>query len=136
MQWKTSGLGKKHGGLYILQQSYSDQLSVPFQLSTFPPTVLSHPDVYFSQASLIDSLCFVFCNNVDVINKSFLWHNRLGHPSLLKMHSITTSASNVSFSISDFPICIVCPIAKQKRFPFPNENYVCLSVFDLIHCDI
>lgn len=26
VQWKTIGLGKKHGGLYILQQSNFDQL--------------------------------------------------------------------------------------------------------------
>ena len=81
-------------------------------------------------------MSFVSCNNVDVTNKSVLWYNRLGHPSLLRMHGITTSATDVSFSISDFSICTICPIAKQKKFPFPNENHVCSSVFDLIHYDI
>ena len=52
------------------------------------------------------------------------------------MHSIATSASDVSFSISNFPMCSVCPIAKQKRLPFSNENHVCSLVFDLIYCDI
>ena len=79
---------------------------------------------------------FASCNNVDVTNKSVFWHNRLGHHSLSRMHCITTSASDVSFSISNFPMCSVCPIAKQKRLPFSNENHVCSLVFDLIYCDI
>ena len=52
------------------------------------------------------------------------------------MHSVTTTAFDVTFSTYDFPICTVCPLAKQKRLPFPNENHVCFSMFDLIHCDI
>ena len=118
MQWKTIGLGKKHGGLYVLQQSDSDQLSVPFQLSTFLSTVLSHPDVYFSQASLIDSLSFVSCNSVDVTNKSVLWHNRLGHPSLLKMHSITLVHLMYPFLFQIFQYVLFVLLQNKRDFLF------------------
>ena len=33
-------------------------------------------------------------------------------------------------------ICSICPITKQHRLPFSNSNFVSLSPFDLIHCDI
>ena len=32
--------------------------------------------------------------------------------------------------------CIVCPIAKQKRLPFPCSNHISSNAFDLIHCDV
>jgi len=82
VQWKTIELGKNMGVYPYCNNPIL--ISVPFKLSTFLPTVLSHLGVYSSQASLADCLPFVSCNNVDVTNKSFFWHNRLGHSFSVK----------------------------------------------------
>ena len=63
-----------------------------------------------------------------------LWHSRLGHPSDLKLQSL----SNV------FPFlqncctkqCTVYPLAKHNRLPFLFNNNMCDSPFDLVHMDI
>ena len=63
-----------------------------------------------------------------------LWHSRLGHPFDLKLQSL----SNV------FPFlqncctkqCTVYPLAKHNRLPFPFNNNMCDSPFDLVHMDI
>lgn len=35
-----------------------------------------------------------------------------------------------------FSHCDVCPLAKQRRLPFPSMNNIQDSSFSLIHCDI
>nr|XP_023882015.1 uncharacterized protein LOC111994377 [Quercus suber] len=134
LQWKTIGLGRKHDGLYILQPTNSAKLFVPIQLSNFMPTVLSHPGVY-SPSSVIADCSLVSCNNTTVSN-SVLWHNRMGHPSSSRLHLISSTIPDVIFCDKELPVCTVCPLAKQKRLPFPNENNICSSIFDLVHCDI
>ena len=32
--------------------------------------------------------------------------------------------------------CVLCPIAKQKRFSFPSYNNISDNAFDLINCDV
>ena len=32
--------------------------------------------------------------------------------------------------------CQVCPMAKLKRLPFPFNNKICASAFDLVHMDV
>ena len=32
--------------------------------------------------------------------------------------------------------CIVCPLAKQKRLPFPFDNKRVVHSFDLVHMDV
>ena len=33
-------------------------------------------------------------------------------------------------------LCKVCPLAKQKRLPFPFNNKLSSNAFDLIHLDV
>ena len=46
------------------------------------------------------------------------------------------------YCVSDVPSfhsnkeCVVCPIAKFKRLPFPNSNHISEHAFDLIHCHV
>ena len=127
-------MGRKHGGLYILQQTNSAKLSIPIQFSNFMPTVLSRLGVY-SSSSVAANCSLVSCNSSTVSN-SILWHNRIGHPSSSRLHLISSIILDVTFCDKEFPVCTVCPLAKQKRLSFPNENNICSSIFDLVHCDI
>lgn len=43
---------------------------------------------------------------------------------------------DIASCIKDCSPCNICPLAKQKRLSFPNENHLCSSIFDLIRCDI
>ena len=116
LQWKTIGLGRKHDGLYILQQTNSTKLSVPIQFSNFMPTVLSHPGVY-SPSSIVADCSLVSCNSTTVPN-SILWHNRMGHPSSSRLHLISSIIPDVIFCDKELLVCIVCPLAKQKKASF------------------
>ena len=127
-------MGRKHGGLYILQQTNSAKLFVPIQFSNFMPTVLSHPSVY-SLSSVASDCSLVSCNS-SIVSNSILWHNRMGHPSSSRLHLISSIIPNVTFCDKEFLVCTICPLAKQKRIPFPNENNIFSSIFDLVHCDI
>ena len=60
----------------------------------------------------------------------------MGHPSSSRLHLINSIIPDVIFCDKELPVCTVCPLAKQKRLPFPNENNICSSIFDLVHCDI
>ena len=64
---------------------------------------------------------------------SSLWHMCLGHPSLfrLKLASLLSS-KNISYDYN----CVVCPMAKQTRLPFPLSSISTHAPFDLLHCDI
>ena len=75
-----------------------------------------------------------FSSYVSHANLYSLWHSRLGHPSDMKLHSLGHL----------FPLlhncctkdCIVCPLAKQKRLPFPFDNKKAVHSFDLVHMDV
>jgi hypothetical protein len=120
-QWKMIGLGKQRGGLHILQQSSSPCLPAPQVLST---CIDSNKTLYSS-------------NYVRHSNDSFhVWHCRLGHPSSTRMSFISKFLTFVSGSVNSIHDCKICPLAKQKRLPFPNNNNLSTSAFDILHVDI
>lgn len=134
--WKTIRLGRKHGGLYLLQQAANAKLSIPIQLSTFMPVVLSFPGVYNPSAA---SSCNYVFNNVNSslsASKFTLWHNIMGYPSQSRLQLLSPIIPDITSCIKDCSPCYIYPLAKQKRLSFPNENHMCSSIFDLIHCDI
>ena len=67
-------------------------------------------------------------------NLSSLWHARLGHPSDVKLHALGHFLPCLQKACND--LCNVCPLAKQKRLPFPFNNKISFCAFDLIHLDV
>ncbi|KAM1068509.1 hypothetical protein ACFX2A_000471 [Malus domestica] len=62
------------------------------------------------------------------------WHQRLGHPS----HKVLRFLPNFVGSIKpcDASNCLVCPLAKQTRTPFPLSSISTVKPFELLHMDI
>jgi transposase InsO family protein len=99
------GLGKERHGLFYLQQSDS--------------------------TSSVNSVCF----NVSIKSVSDdIWHYRLGHLSLARLHLL--HASFLEISVNTEHVCTVCQLAKQRRLPFAVSKSVSNFPFDLVHCDI
>nr|XP_023873300.1 uncharacterized protein LOC111985884 [Quercus suber] len=114
--WRVIGLGKLHNNLYLLQTLENCK--------------------YASEAkSVLEPVFKSFAHSVSNtfnVNKPYLWHLRLRHVSDDKL---PYCVSDVSSSHSNKE-CVICPIAKLKRLPFPNSNHISEHAFDLIHCDI
>jgi hypothetical protein len=122
--WRMIGLGKLHNGLYLLQTQVNKSSCA---------TVVPHSSFFQSVPH--------FSNNVSapasVQSTSMqLWHYRLGHPALDKLHFLSQYVQNLPISNKSIPFCDICPLAKQKRLPFPNAGHISANNFDLIHCDI
>ena len=60
---------------------------------------------------------------------------RLGHASNNKLHALHNYIPDVQTFHSN-KNCVLCPIAKQKRLPFPSFNHIWNNAFNLIHCDV
>lgn len=63
-----------------------------------------------------------------------LWHWRLGHPAFSLSPQLKVLDNTIS--ISNKCTCIVCPLAKQTRLPFPNSMISTSFCFELIHLDV
>uniref|UniRef100_A0A2N9F8W6 Integrase catalytic domain-containing protein n=1 Tax=Fagus sylvatica TaxID=28930 RepID=A0A2N9F8W6_FAGSY len=58
------------------------------------------------------------------------------HPSRSRMSSLSHVMPTVSQDNSADFVCNICPLAKQKRLPFSNNNNLSSCPFDLVHVDI
>ena len=54
-------------------------------------------------------------------DNTFLWHQRLGHPSVDVLKSLQDMLQLKSFN---FHSCTTCPLAKQRRLSFSSNNRV------------
>ncbi|GAA0170061.1 hypothetical protein LIER_24407 [Lithospermum erythrorhizon] len=112
---KVLAVAKEANGLYMLDSS-----SLSFHLNN--TNKVSGIDVKQTEPSLVNSLVTGF--------NSTLWHQRLGHPyDIVIKHMMKFSDSQFS-NVSESP-CLVCPIAKQCRLPFPSSASVSAEVFHL-----
>ena len=104
-------------GLYLLQQSSLCSASSSL--------------VDFLSKHNISSFTAFSSNNA---HNYSLWHSRLGHPSDVKLQSL----SNIFPFLQNYCTkqCTICPLAKQKQLPFPFNNTMCDSSFDLVHMDV
>ena len=94
-----------------------------------------HRNLYIlDMHSLVSSPVESFCGSLSV--DGTLWHQRLGHPSAVKLQVLADSLyipRSVSYLDSH---CEVCPLAKQKRLSFPFPNRLSDKAFDLLHLDV
>jgi hypothetical protein len=65
---------------------------------------------------------------------SQLWHRRLGHLSNKVLSFLSNNVSKICNS--DLEECLVCPLAKQTRIPFPTSQISSTGPFALLHVDI
>ena len=71
------------------------------------------------------------------VDKTSLWHCRLGHPSPQRLVLSQSLVPNViTCNINKTFDCSICPLAKQKRLPFPSPISSSSSCFDLVQVDI
>lgn len=79
--------------------------------------------------------CFNVQSSTGHATDGMLWHMRLGHMGIDRMKDVHKQQPSVVPSI-EYINCDVCPLAKQKRLPFPVSASHSSSPFDLIHIDI
>ncbi|KAL0384763.1 UNVERIFIED_CONTAM: Retrovirus-related Pol polyprotein from transposon RE1 [Sesamum radiatum] len=103
-------VGRVLGGLYILDKA------------SFNPTYIQRIPVPFISSK---------CNMSSTVGDNWLWHQRLGHPSLPVIQHIKSIKA-----FGSWDMCDICHIAKQKRLPFPSHDIQSTQVFELIHVDV
>ena len=86
--------------------------------------------IFFYFSSSVSTVC----NNVS-LSQSELWHHHLGHPSYVKLHTMSNEL-NISSQFVHPSHCSICPLAKQKHLSFPISNKLSAAPFELIHCDV
>jgi hypothetical protein len=69
-----------------------------------------------------------------VIPDKALWHFRLGHTSLHRMHLLHSKFPYIV--VDNKGVCDICHLARQKKIPFTVSMNKAVSPFDIIHCDI
>ena len=120
--WKMIGFGKKQGGLYTLQSQFAASLLA---------------SVFDVLATLSRFSSFYFNSCTSNVDKTSLWHCRLGYPSPQRLVLLQSLVQNViTCNINKAFNCFVCSLAKQKRLPFPASISSSSSYFDLIHANI
>jgi hypothetical protein len=117
--WRMIGLGKLQNGLYLLQTSLDHSSAAKLHQASISP---------FNKVALVSAPV--------QFTPMQLWHYRLGHSSFDKLHFLHSYVQNLPSMNKNASFCDICPLAKQKRLPFPNKGHMCLNNFDLIHCDI
>jgi histone deacetylase 1/2 len=70
------------------------------------------------------------------VNKSDVWHRRLGHPSSKIVSQILCSINEKSISSEPQHFCEACQFGKSHSLPFKNSESRATHVLDLIHTDV
>lgn len=110
------GTAKKVGRLYFL-----DSVNTP---SHFHNSIPSSFAFYESN----------FLSSSPTFTRDFLWHYRLGHLPTANLKLLHTQ--NKVVSVPNHEHCSICPLAKQRRLPFPLSTSKSEKCFDLLHVDI
>ena len=103
------GTAKVSNGLYVLQESPVSNFA-----ATPSPTLVN-----------------TFCKD-----KFDIWHFRLGHIPVDKIHAIQKKSSYVTCNSNKRDACDICHFSKQKKLSFPISESKSSHAFDLLHADI
>ena len=114
-------MGKTIEGLYLLQ---FDSLQQHYCISLVD---------FLSTYKLGDVFSPYFFATATHCSLSSLRHARLGHLDP-KLHALSHVFPVLQNSCNKD--CIVCPMGKQKRLPYPFNNKLSTCTFDLVHMDV
>ncbi|CAJ2675738.1 unnamed protein product [Trifolium pratense] len=112
---KLIGTGRRHGGLYVL-----DELRVPDTAAS-----VSTSDIDLSSFRL----------NLSSSN-FYLWHSRLGHVSASRLKYLASTGALGKLQIGDISDCCGCKLAKFSALPFNKSVSISKAPFDLVHSDV
>ena len=76
----------------------------------------------------------LFCGSL--LDDGSLWHQRLGHPSAIVQHKLSSFSSVINSLSSTDKHCTICSLVKQKSLAYISHNSLSLKPFDLVHMDI
>lgn len=71
--------------------------------------------------------------NPSLADQYTLWHNRLGHAHVSKLKYIDCIKHYAHVTEQ---VCLICPLAKFTKLPFPRRESYAYKVFEFIHIDI
>ena len=77
----------------------------------------------------------IFSFSTTIVPNANSWHFRLGHTSKDKIFVLHKQFPFISINDCD-DLCNICPLAKQKKLPFPVSSSRSTKAFDLLHMDI
>lgn len=83
----------------------------------------------------INTLNFEYACAAKSVDKTTLWHRRLGHVSLSNMHFLNNSSEN-RINTKTVLNCVTCAEGKQSRLPFENNGTRANGLLELIHTDV
>ncbi|KAK8999357.1 hypothetical protein V6N11_070528 [Hibiscus sabdariffa] len=117
---RIKGIGKLSRGLYF------------FQSSVDASGLISSSSLFNNS---VDASVCMSSGSTTVMNKTHIWHSRLGHAPLTVLSKLP-DFSTAHFNHDCVKNCLVCPQAKQTCLPFPSSVSTSDKVFELIHLDL
>ena len=70
------------------------------------------------------------------INKTHLWHLRLGHINLDRIRRLVTCGHLSPLDVTSLPVCEPCLEGKMTMRPFKAKGYRAKEVLELVHTDL
>ena len=70
------------------------------------------------------------------INKTHLWHLRLGHINLDRIRRLVTCGHLSPLDVTSLPVCEPCLEGKMTMRPFKAKGYRAKEVLELVHSDL
>ena len=71
-----------------------------------------------------------------LVNQTQLWHLRLGHINLNRIHRLVTSGHLSPLDVNALPVCELCLEGKMTMRPFKAKGYKAKEVLDLVHTNL
>ena len=68
---------------------------------------------------------------IQTLSETSLWHHRLGHAPLKKLKQIGCVGQNIKDDT-----CLICPMGKMTKSPYPTSKSHASYPFELLHIDI